>query len=82
MERSDRALESTGVTHTVVLWWGLSYRSRQHGKLGLASRSAKTGRQHGDNADRAEEGAGCKDGDTGAGGRGGLEQIEECYTHW
>ncbi|KAK1891281.1 hypothetical protein KUDE01_010109, partial [Dissostichus eleginoides] len=30
MEWSDRALESTGVTHTAVVWWGLSYRSRQH----------------------------------------------------
>lgn len=47
MEWSDRALESTGVTHTAVVWRGPSYRSRQHGKLGLASRSAKTGRQHG-----------------------------------
>lgn len=47
MERSDRAVASTGVAHTVVLRRGLSYRSRQHGKLGLASRSVKTGRQHG-----------------------------------
>ena len=34
-------------TRMPLSWRGLSYRSRQHGKLGLASRSAKTGRQHG-----------------------------------
>lgn len=69
MERSDRAVASTGVAHTVVLRRGLSYRSRQHGKLGLASRSVKTGRQHG-------RGGGA---DTGPGGRGGLEQIAGCH---
>lgn len=46
MEWSDRALESAGVTHAADLWWGPSYLSWQHSKLGLASRSVKTGLQH------------------------------------
>lgn len=80
MERSDRALESTGVTHTAVIWRGLSYRRRQHGKLGLASRSAKTGRQHMGRGDRREEVAGREDGDRAV-GVGVLDEIEGCHTH-
>lgn len=32
--------------HAAAVWRADSYRRHQHGKLGLASRSAKTGRQH------------------------------------
>ncbi|KAM7423586.1 hypothetical protein PAMA_000100 [Pampus argenteus] len=41
MERSDRALESTGVAHTAVVWRGLSYRSRQHGVVAMAREPAQ-----------------------------------------
>lgn len=45
MERPDRARESVGVARAaVVRTGGLSYQTRQCSKLGLASRSAKTGR--------------------------------------
>lgn len=45
MERPDRAPESVGVARAaVVRTGGLSYQTRQRSKLGLASRSAKTGR--------------------------------------
>lgn len=61
MERSDRALESARVTRAAVVRRGRSYQSRQHGKLGLASRSVKTGRTSarevgggGHNGDRRE----------------------------
>lgn len=57
--------------HATAVWRGVSYRRHQHGKLGLASRSAKTGRQHrGDNGETGVgEVAGPEDEDRGGGAR-------------